>query len=120
MTKEQLAAFSAAIGFGEDFFGSGQLTRFVDEYRAKHGLEPSETAVTVRLRSGGEFSPSNVLAAMEWLRFETEDEEWLFVPRTEVVEVRVSKLRAGRHPVVTGFTSERFVSPPDDSPDDSE
>jgi hypothetical protein len=56
---------------------------------------------------------------MEWIRFETEDEVWLFVPRTEVVEIRVSRLRAGRHPV-TGFISERFMSPPGDSPNDSE
>jgi len=107
---EQAAVFSAAAGFGENFFGSGQLYALVEQYQSDRGLDATTTEVEIFLRDGQRFKVESVRVASRYLVFYSEDDEHVCVPYSEVVKVRIAR-RAKPIQRQTGFTVERLDEP---------
>jgi hypothetical protein len=105
-TAEEMAAFSAAVGFGEDFFGSGQLYKLVEQYKTERGLTPETTEVEVWLRDGEHFLVEAVRVAARYLVFYTEFDEHICVPHAEVAKVRIARRAKATSRGQPGFTIE--------------
>ena len=95
---------SAALGFGEDFFGSDQLTALVQQYTASRGLDQSTAQVEVTLRDGESFIASHVRVATGFVVFHTEQDEHVCVPHGEVVKVRIGPRTTPLGERQTGFS----------------
>jgi len=109
-THEEAAAFAQAIGFGEDFFGSGRLTLLVEQYKTDRQLDA--VAVEVVLRDETRFLAALVQVAQRYLVFHTQDRTLVCVPPGEVARVTVRPRTPRESGGQPGFSVERIDDPP--------
>ncbi|HSK17095.1 MAG TPA: hypothetical protein VK915_13140 [Gaiellaceae bacterium] len=91
-----------------DFFSSGLAVRLFERYRAERGLDETMAQVEVRLRSGEQLAVERILVGGGFVIFSTEadeDDEYVAVPPSEIVEVRFGRREEPRQVGFAGVTS---------------